>query len=70
MTALVEGLSRWVPASQAWRWALFVPGALQVVCGVVVVVASDDCPQGRRPRARPARGLVLRCVLRAVLGVA
>jgi NNP family nitrate/nitrite transporter-like MFS transporter len=46
MPALVEGLARWVPEYLAWRWALFLPGGLQVLCGVLVMAATDDGPAG------------------------
>lgn len=53
MPALVEGLQHWVCAGLAWRWALFVPGGLQALCGVVVLVASDDSPSGVLREAAP-----------------
>jgi NNP family nitrate/nitrite transporter-like MFS transporter len=46
MTALVDGLALIVDVNQAWRWALFVPGSLQILVGVAVLLAGDDAPEG------------------------
>ncbi|KAF6255678.1 high-affinity nitrate transporter 2.1-like protein [Scenedesmus sp. NREL 46B-D3] len=44
------GFARALPPDVAWRIALFVPGALQLLVGVLVLAASDDSPLGSFPQ--------------------
>jgi hypothetical protein len=70
MTALVDGLALLVGPFQAWRWALFVPGGLQVLAGVAVLLASDDSPRelagGAGGASGGGGGALRRCAPRAV----
>lgn len=47
MPALTTGIAATgVPAVIAWRWAFLLPGALQLLLGVMVMAWGDDTPDG------------------------
>jgi NNP family nitrate/nitrite transporter-like MFS transporter len=52
---LYEAFARLVAPDIAWRIALFVPGVLQLLLGVLVLTAADDSPLGSFPQLRCAR---------------
>ena len=46
MPLLVQGIEEVVSSDcEAWRWSFFVPGVLQVLIGMAVLLASDDQPK-------------------------
>jgi NNP family nitrate/nitrite transporter-like MFS transporter len=52
MPLLFEAWSRVVAPDIAWRIAIFVPGVLQLLLGVLVLIATDDSPLGSFPQLR------------------
>jgi nitrate/nitrite transporter NarK len=57
MPLLFEAWSRVVFPDIAWRIAIFVPGVVQLVLGVLVLTATDDSPLGSFPQLRCAAAL-------------
>lgn len=47
---LYEAFAKLVAPDIAWRIALFVPGVLQLLLGVLVLIAADDSPLGSFPQ--------------------
>lgn len=41
MPLIYGGIVKYVPASQAWRWAFFVPGGCYILVGIVVLFFSQ-----------------------------
>ncbi|WIA21146.1 hypothetical protein OEZ85_005456 [Tetradesmus obliquus] len=53
---LYEAFAKLVAPDIAWRIALFVPGVLQLLLGVLVLIAADDSPLGSFPQLGRDRG--------------
>lgn len=49
MPLLYEGFTTVLPPHLAWRAAFFVPGVLQLIVGIGVLLGSDDAPSGNFP---------------------
>lgn len=52
MPLLYEAFASHVAPAVAWRLAMFVPGALQLLLGVLVLTVTDDLPVGSYPKLR------------------
>jgi sugar phosphate permease len=50
MPLLYDGFASLLDPAVAWRAAFFVPGGLQLLAGVLVLVLADDTPEGRLPQ--------------------
>lgn len=46
MPLVFRGISQHQAAFVAWRWAFFVPGAMHVLAGMVVLFLAQDLPDG------------------------
>lgn len=46
MPLTYEGIARYLPAFQAWRWSFFVPGGCQLIAGLLIVLLGQDLPDG------------------------
>ena len=52
MPLLFEAFASRLPEAIAWRVTFLVPGSLQVLSGILVLLYSDDRPAGRGSKFR------------------
>jgi nitrate/nitrite transporter NarK len=61
MPLLYKGFNRLWGPQIAWRAAFFVPAGLQLIAGMLVLVLTDDTPEGRLPMLKRSAKLPAHC---------
>lgn len=47
MPLVYQGIARTQPAFIAWRAAMFIPGSAQIIIGIIILLYSQDLPDGQ-----------------------